>query len=264
MDCNKTNLKTGSSGEDVKTIQTLLQKQGYYTGKIDGSFGTYTRQAVVEFQKKNKLLTDGIVGPVTCKRLQGTTNTTVKVDNGIYESIGHFMSTGCNKKGQCTSTFCAPHTIHQIAAKWDLEKYADEYRLAGWAGTTSSGTSHAGIETAFYQLGKVAGVKFKLTWKNLSDFGGTLREQMQNIGKILQDKNKCILWHDLYRLKYGHYEIVKLININTLIMLVLNSLGSKCTSTSFCGYDENRNCSTMASYCKGISQKSILIVEIVR
>ena len=55
-------LRVGSSGEDVKTLQTKLKRWGYYTGSIDGVFGAGTKKAVIAFQKKNGLTPDGIVG----------------------------------------------------------------------------------------------------------------------------------------------------------------------------------------------------------
>lgn len=270
MDCSKINLKRGSSGGDVKTLQTLLTTKKLYTGKIDGDYGVYTENAVKNYQRSNGLLVDGIYGPVTCKKLTGQNNNnmtkTASGDStGVYTSVGHFVNPGCDKLGQCTSTFCAPHSIHQTDAKKDLEKYADEYRLAGWAGTTSAGTSHAGIETAFYELSKRSGIKIKLEWKNLSDMGASLKDRMQAIGRIIENPNKFVIWHILYRKgksrnPVGHYESVKWIDINKMQMGVMNSLGTKCSSTSFCGYMETRNCSEMATYCSGISQKSILII----
>jgi hypothetical protein len=266
MDCNKTNLRRGSKGEDVKTIQTLLTNFGYYTGRIDGIYGTYTEQAVKAYQKDKKLLADGIVGPVTCRALTGQNknNNPTPTQNGdktgIYKSIGHYTSQGCNKLGQCDKTKCAPHSIHQTSAKKDLENIADEYRLAGWAGTTSAGTGHAGIETAFYELSKRSGKKIKLEWKNLSDMGSTLTEQMRNIGRIIEQPDKYIFFHLLYRNQYGHYECVKEVNMNNSTLKVMNSLGNKCTSTSYCGYMETRSFKTQQQYIKGISQKSILII----
>lgn len=62
-------LRVGSSGEDVKTLQTKLKRWGYYTGSIDGVFGAGTKKAVIAFQKKNGLTPDGIVGAVTLKAL---------------------------------------------------------------------------------------------------------------------------------------------------------------------------------------------------
>ena len=42
----------GSSGEMVTKIQTNLKKWGYYTGSVDGVFGTQTSKAVQSFQRK--------------------------------------------------------------------------------------------------------------------------------------------------------------------------------------------------------------------
>ena len=63
------NLKNGSRGEDVKTVQEILQQLGYSPGPIDGWFGDKTEQAVVRFQEENHLYGDGIVGPTTWKEL---------------------------------------------------------------------------------------------------------------------------------------------------------------------------------------------------
>ena len=61
--------RQGSSGEAVRTIQTKLQRWGYYDGAIDGVFGSETTAAVKEFQRKNGLAVDGIVGPRTLEAL---------------------------------------------------------------------------------------------------------------------------------------------------------------------------------------------------
>jgi L,D-transpeptidase ErfK/SrfK len=63
-------LRLGDSGPDVREIQQRLQVLGYYQGDIDGVFGPITENAVIAFQKDNKLDADGIVGPLTYDRLQ--------------------------------------------------------------------------------------------------------------------------------------------------------------------------------------------------
>lgn len=45
-------LQYGSSGDDVKRLQTRLTELGYYTGKISGNFLEGTRAAIEDFQKK--------------------------------------------------------------------------------------------------------------------------------------------------------------------------------------------------------------------
>ena len=61
--------KQGSRGTTVKTIQQKLKRWGYYTGAVDGIFGTKTKEAVKYFQRKNGLKVDGIVGSQTLKAL---------------------------------------------------------------------------------------------------------------------------------------------------------------------------------------------------
>ena len=64
-----TTYKQGSSGDVVKTIQTKLKRWGYYTGSVDGIYGSLTVKAVKYFQSKNGLSADGICGTATLKAL---------------------------------------------------------------------------------------------------------------------------------------------------------------------------------------------------
>ena len=58
-------LRTGSRGEEVKTLQSRLMTLGYYSDEIDGQFGGATKAAVMEFQLANGLVGDGLVGSET-------------------------------------------------------------------------------------------------------------------------------------------------------------------------------------------------------
>ena len=61
--------KYGSRGEEVRQIQTKLKRWGYYTGNVDGIYGSQTQEAVRYFQRKNNLKVDGIAGPETLKAM---------------------------------------------------------------------------------------------------------------------------------------------------------------------------------------------------
>ena len=61
--------RPGSTGEAVRTIQTKLKNWGYYTGAVDGIYGSATTEAVRYFQRTNGLTADGVVGPATLKAL---------------------------------------------------------------------------------------------------------------------------------------------------------------------------------------------------
>lgn len=57
--------KYGSSGNEVRQIQTKLKSWGYYDGNVDGIYGSKTVNAVKYFQRKNGLNADGVAGTQT-------------------------------------------------------------------------------------------------------------------------------------------------------------------------------------------------------
>ena len=61
--------KKGSSGATVTEIQTRLKAWGYYTGSVDGTYGSQTEKAVRYFQQSNGLPVDGQAGPETLAAL---------------------------------------------------------------------------------------------------------------------------------------------------------------------------------------------------
>ena len=61
--------KKGASGQTVREIQTRLKNWGYYSGSVDGIYGSGTEEAVKKFQKKNGLDADGQAGNKTLAAL---------------------------------------------------------------------------------------------------------------------------------------------------------------------------------------------------
>ena len=64
-------LRNGASGEAVRTLQMLLNCNGYSSGITDGDFGPNTEAAVKAFQKSKGLTQDGIVGKATWTAILG-------------------------------------------------------------------------------------------------------------------------------------------------------------------------------------------------
>ena len=77
-------LRNGSQGDDVKYLQETLKGLGYAIG-VDGIFGQETDKAVREYQKKNGLSVDGIVGPQTWAKLSEFTGSPNKATNNAFE-----------------------------------------------------------------------------------------------------------------------------------------------------------------------------------
>ncbi len=61
--------KIGSTGQEVRNIQSRLKAWDYYSGSVDGIYGTRTAEAVKRFQRKHGLSVDGIAGPATLKKI---------------------------------------------------------------------------------------------------------------------------------------------------------------------------------------------------
>ena len=110
-------IKLGSKGEDVKVLQKILNLE------VDGKFGIRTDKAVREFQIKNNLIADGIVGNNTWKAL-GITETVIIhkcFDSSvIYKPLSvhvtrysripkylaiHFTASSNSKPGRALSTY---------------------------------------------------------------------------------------------------------------------------------------------------------------
>lgn len=73
-------LNFGDSGDKVKALQIRLASLGYYTGKLDGKFGSGTLKAVKLFQARNGLAVDGKVG--------ARTQLVLDSDNAVRAEIG--------------------------------------------------------------------------------------------------------------------------------------------------------------------------------
>ena len=74
-------------GNDVTTLQKRLEELNYFDQDATGFYGPHTTQAVISFQKRNDLYTDGIAGPKTMdvlyspdakKASSGSSNSTSK------------------------------------------------------------------------------------------------------------------------------------------------------------------------------------------
>jgi peptidoglycan hydrolase-like protein with peptidoglycan-binding domain len=58
-------IKRGMTGLDVAVLQFLLAVHGQDVGTLDGRFGPRTRAAVVAFQRRARLVPDGVAGAAT-------------------------------------------------------------------------------------------------------------------------------------------------------------------------------------------------------
>jgi g-D-glutamyl-meso-diaminopimelate peptidase len=87
----------GSTGPDVRQLQSILNRIGYNAGAVDGSFGSQTQQAVIAFQRNNGLNADGVVGPATWavleKYIRGYDTYVVRPGDTFYNIARRYYTT---------------------------------------------------------------------------------------------------------------------------------------------------------------------------
>jgi N-acetylmuramoyl-L-alanine amidase len=98
-------LRLGDRGETVKKVQQRLRDWRYYFGAVDGIFGAQTQRAVMDFQRKNGLAVDGIVGPATAAKIgislagAGSSGNKNQGDLNLLARVVHGESRGEPYKG---------------------------------------------------------------------------------------------------------------------------------------------------------------------
>ena len=132
-------VKYGSSGDDVKELQRRLNSAGYSVA-VDGSFGNQTRSAVQDYQKKNNLTIDGVVGSQTWGSLLGSVNTPQgtaqgQTGGGSYAGTGKPGAYESRNKGQLDALY--DQIVNRKPFRFDLDgnglyqQYKDQYVSLG-------------------------------------------------------------------------------------------------------------------------------------
>ena len=151
--------KKGSTGNEVIQIQKKLKNWGYYSGEIDGIYGSKTKNAVEKFQRKNGLKIDGIAGKNTLDAMgiQSTSNYSYDNDLKLLARIINAEARGESYVGQVSvgavvlnrvSHPSFPNTIAGVIfqegaftaivdGQWNAAMYESSYKAAqdalnGW------------------------------------------------------------------------------------------------------------------------------------
>lgn len=140
-------LRKGSTGSDVKSVQTRLKELGYYTGSIDGKYGSGTMAAVKAFQKANGLSVDGLAGSATYAKLYSGS----AVSAGGSSSSSSGSSSNSSSSSSSGSSWVIPkRTLRRNYTGDDVLSVQKRLKELGY---------YTGILDGHYGSGTIAAVK---------------------------------------------------------------------------------------------------------
>lgn len=138
---NPNTLQSGDSGSKVTQLQNALKLLGFYTGGVDGKFGSGTKKAVMQFQRANGLTADGLAGTKTQTLLYA------QVNNGIS---GGSSSSGSSSSGTSSGTSGFTRTLRKGYTGADVIAVQQKLKELGF---------YSGSVDGVYGTGSIAAVK---------------------------------------------------------------------------------------------------------
>lgn len=170
-------LRQGSRGADVRALQTSLKKLGHYNMAIDSVFGNGAKNAVMSFQRAQRLTVDGIVGRATINSLNNVLSG--KVAAGKPSSA---PAPSRNDSGKSTSI-----NIVNTAKKYLGSRYV-------YGGTSPSGFDCTGFTQYVYRQ---MGVSLPRTTSSQAYVGKSLSKSQLQAGDL-------IIFNNTYRAGPSH------------------------------------------------------------
>lgn len=184
-------LKEGSSGTSVSQMQSALLNLGYYTGKVTGSFGSLTQEAVKAFQRANGLSADGVAGSSTLNKLysgsavaksgSSTSNNTASNGNNNVTASGSTPSAASVKNVNWFTSIRTKYKAGTVVTIYDFRTGLS------WKCRFMSNGNHADSEpltstdtnTMYQAFGKKTTWNPKAVWVTMPD-GNTFIASMHN------------------------------------------------------------------------------------
>ena len=229
----------------AKQLTTFVEKNHRLRNYLD--FG----KKRIRVRDYNYILAKVLVDYDKNKKLPSSSKVNTDVWKKPEPLHDYLTSEGCSGMGQCNGYYCACNSLQQMFYRLTGIKVS-ESTIAGWAGTTSSGTDHPGINTAVTQFNRKYNKNVVIEWYNFSDLGSNESARWTKISNFI--KKGAVFFHLLYRNQWGHYEPIKSVGD---YLKILNSLGDSCGDGTYCGYIESRSKGEQIDYINGISQKSV-------
>lgn len=148
---------SGDKGDTVKAIQAVLKSEGFYSGKIDGSYGSGTVDSVKAYQKANGLTQDGKCGTKTLTKMGLVSDS--KVISSAKTTAAVRLRRGPSTSHQEYFVMAKGTAISIIAESGDWYKVRTAEGIEGYSSKSyiKADKTESQPETGIYE-GKVTGI----------------------------------------------------------------------------------------------------------
>jgi len=163
-------IKRGMTGPIVASLQQNLEDLGYELGEVDGAFGKKTEDAVRDFQTKNSLGTDGVVGEKTLQVIDTALKTAGKdgaqfddqpeeAPSVLKEAVAHLGWVSCpsdkvsGKDGYGSTILRSDVGEAYKSFKTEINSLGGVVTSAGGRRALSSGAGPARSKTSMHYVG---------------------------------------------------------------------------------------------------------------
>jgi hypothetical protein len=113
-----TTLSTGSSGHDVRVLQSWLDKMGFRTG-VDGEFGRHTRWALRRFEQAKGLQVNGVMTPDDARAMRSAMAASFSANGG--EDVAPPVTTTTTPGSQATMSSDGLHAVAPADAPSEVQ-----------------------------------------------------------------------------------------------------------------------------------------------
>ena len=150
-------LKTGSTGTSVRQLQQRLKDLGYYSGSVDGKFGSGTASAVTAFQSANGLTADGVAGTRTLNKLYSD-NAVSASSSGSGSSGGSSSRVTATPKPTATPNLTNARYLTIGSSGSDVKRLQKRLIDLGWMSGSADGDYGGATEAAVKAFQKKSGI----------------------------------------------------------------------------------------------------------
>lgn len=201
---NLGSIRPGTNGSAVRALQQQLKTLGYYSGSVDGDYGSGTTAAVTAFQQANGLEADGIAG-------KATQNAIYAAINGDGSSSGGGSSSGSGTSPDSYGTKASSNGYTTISANSgssssNVKAVQSALSAKGYYNGEYDGSYGSGTEQAVKDFQKAMGLRVtgmagpttqRLLYGGTSASGSYSKLQQGDTGSKVKQ-----LQYALYELKY--------------------------------------------------------------